>query len=273
MQAAEMTEKCCFLFLVTLTFDLWPWSVDLQTCPNKGPNTSSMWMCPISIQRFPRYLPKTPFFVCGDLGLWPLTLTFKLVGAWDQIRLPCEFGANPFSGSWDITDIFYLFHKFHENPPITFWLILLTNKQTNSSKNSTPPNVVEIMVGMTVNKRWQKIPHTSCCRDAKWHLLTKIKGNIADIFGQLWTWVQWGFGRLFRRRQLRPGQRQREDHQDLNNIINSHHYWRTSYCFTGAQQQQNEEMPGLSQISSVIPRDICRKRRFLSLVTLTFDLW
>jgi len=28
-----------------------------------------------------------------------LTLTFKQVPARDQTRLPCEFGANPFSGS------------------------------------------------------------------------------------------------------------------------------------------------------------------------------
>jgi len=34
---------------------------------------------------------------------WPLTLTFKLVRARDQICLPCEFGANPFSGSQDIS--------------------------------------------------------------------------------------------------------------------------------------------------------------------------
>ena len=33
---------------------------------------------------------------------WPLTLTLKLVRARDQTRLPCEFGGNPFSGSWDI---------------------------------------------------------------------------------------------------------------------------------------------------------------------------
>ena len=32
----------------------------------------------------------------------PLTLTFKLVRARDQTRLPCEFGANPLSGSRDI---------------------------------------------------------------------------------------------------------------------------------------------------------------------------
>ena len=33
---------------------------------------------------------------------WPLTLAFKLVRASDQTCLPCEFGANPFSGSRDI---------------------------------------------------------------------------------------------------------------------------------------------------------------------------
>jgi len=30
---------------------------------------------------------------------WPLTLIFKLVWARDQTRLPCQFGANPFSDS------------------------------------------------------------------------------------------------------------------------------------------------------------------------------
>jgi len=38
-------------------------------------------------------------FVPRDLDLWPLILTFKLLRAKDQTRLPCEFGANPFSGS------------------------------------------------------------------------------------------------------------------------------------------------------------------------------
>ena len=33
---------------------------------------------------------------------WSLTLTFQLVRARDQTRLPCELCANPFSRSWDI---------------------------------------------------------------------------------------------------------------------------------------------------------------------------
>jgi len=32
-----------------------------------------------------------------------LTLIYKLVRARAQTRLPCEFGANPFSGSGDIS--------------------------------------------------------------------------------------------------------------------------------------------------------------------------
>jgi len=44
-----------------------------------------------------------PFVVPGDLDLWPLTLTFKLLRARDQTRLPCEFGENLFSGSRDIS--------------------------------------------------------------------------------------------------------------------------------------------------------------------------
>ena len=37
---------------------------------------------------------KMPFFVPGDLDLDIQTLRAR-----DQTRLPCEFGANPFSGS------------------------------------------------------------------------------------------------------------------------------------------------------------------------------
>jgi len=46
--------------------------------------------------------PKNAVFIPGDLAR-PLTLTFKLIRARDQTRLPCEFGANPFSGSRDIS--------------------------------------------------------------------------------------------------------------------------------------------------------------------------
>jgi len=42
------------------------------------------------------------FFIFCPLWPWPLTLTFKLVWVRDQARLPCEFGANPFSCSGDI---------------------------------------------------------------------------------------------------------------------------------------------------------------------------
>jgi len=34
---------------------------------------------------------------------WPWPLTFKLVWARDQTGLPCEFSANLFSSSWDIS--------------------------------------------------------------------------------------------------------------------------------------------------------------------------
>jgi len=44
-------------------------------------------------QQFSRFCPWWP---------WPSTLTFKIVRARDQARLPCEFGANPVSGSRDI---------------------------------------------------------------------------------------------------------------------------------------------------------------------------
>jgi len=38
-----------------------------------------------------------------DESLSLVTLILKLVGARDQTRLPCEFGANPFSGYRDIS--------------------------------------------------------------------------------------------------------------------------------------------------------------------------
>jgi len=48
MQETERAEKCRFLSLVTLIFDL-------QTSPSKGPNTSSMWIWRKSVQLFQRY--------------------------------------------------------------------------------------------------------------------------------------------------------------------------------------------------------------------------
>ena len=49
-QSTERAKKCRFLSLVTFTFDL-----DIQTCPSKGPNMSSMWIWSKSVQQFPRY--------------------------------------------------------------------------------------------------------------------------------------------------------------------------------------------------------------------------
>jgi len=66
-------------------------------------------------------------FVPGDLDLWLLTLTFKVVAAKDQTDLPCEFGTNPFSGSRHpllntspknrtrFTDFVHLAHKWSPN--------------------------------------------------------------------------------------------------------------------------------------------------------------
>jgi len=65
------------------------------------------------------WLSSFSLFVSGDLDLWPLTLTFKIFRASDQTRLPCEFGANPFSGSRDIwvTNKKRKFlHKFRMSP-------------------------------------------------------------------------------------------------------------------------------------------------------------
>jgi len=43
------------------------------------------------------------FFVPRDLDLLASTLPFRLIQAKDQTRLPCEFVANPFSSSRDIS--------------------------------------------------------------------------------------------------------------------------------------------------------------------------
>jgi len=92
--------------LLTLTFDL-------ETHLSEGPNTSSLWIWRKSVEQLPRYLIQKPpsaadrlssfsFFVPGDLDLWPLTMTFKLIRGRDHTRHHCEFGANPFIGSRDI---------------------------------------------------------------------------------------------------------------------------------------------------------------------------
>jgi len=56
---------------------------------------------------------------------WPLTVTFKLVQARDQTRLPCEFGANLFNHSRDIwvtnkknpeLNMFFSKHTPHASP-------------------------------------------------------------------------------------------------------------------------------------------------------------
>jgi len=50
-----------------------------------APLSATTWMCCECTARF---------FVPGNLELWPLTLTFKLIRAEDQTRFLCEFGAN-----------------------------------------------------------------------------------------------------------------------------------------------------------------------------------
>jgi len=57
----------------------------------------------ICSQRVTMHFQRGRKFVPGDLDLRPLTLTFKLVRARDQTCLLCEFGANQFSGSPDIS--------------------------------------------------------------------------------------------------------------------------------------------------------------------------
>jgi len=58
-------QKILFLSLVTLTFDL-------QTRPSEGPNMCPVWIWCRSVQQFPRYRLKTPFFcvVILTFDLW-----------------------------------------------------------------------------------------------------------------------------------------------------------------------------------------------------------
>jgi len=87
--------------------------LDLPTHPSEGPNMSSIRIYCKSVQRFPRYLPKTPHF----FSVVALTLIFKLIRARDPTRLLCEFGTNPFSGSRDIS---YTKQKSHSMKNRTF---------------------------------------------------------------------------------------------------------------------------------------------------------
>jgi len=66
----------------------------------------------------------------------------------------------------------YLFPKFHETPPITFWVILLTDRQTNGGQNSTSPHVAE------GNKRRLQ---TAGLLD----IYFKFRMNLRDSFGLL----------------------------------------------------------------------------------------
>jgi len=64
-----------------------------------------------------------------------MTLTFKLVRSSDQTRLPCEFGANPFSGFRD-----RLFHTQTKTP------------QTDGAKNGTFRSVLRAVTRiLTIN--------------------------------------------------------------------------------------------------------------------------
>ena len=78
----------------------WPWPSNSSERGTK----SFVWIWRKSVQWSPTYPPKTPF--CPRWP-WPLTLTltltFKLILVRDRTRLPCEFGANPFSGLRDIS--------------------------------------------------------------------------------------------------------------------------------------------------------------------------
>ena len=73
--------------------------------PRQRRNGPVCWCTTLCYFQWARY---SAFFL-GDLDLWPLTLTFKLIRARDQTRLLCEFGANPFA----VPEIFHTKTKSH----------------------------------------------------------------------------------------------------------------------------------------------------------------
>ena len=78
----------------------WPW-------PSHSSERLTKHVFRVNLSQISSAIPgisaENPVFVYGDLNHWPLTLTFKLFWARDQTRYSCEFGANPFSGSQDIS--------------------------------------------------------------------------------------------------------------------------------------------------------------------------
>jgi len=73
--------------------------------------------------------------------LWPLTLTFEHFRARHQTRLPCEFGANPFSCSQDIARYWSRLMQ-HDSTVLCFlwwpWPLTLTLKLVWSRVQTRP---------------------------------------------------------------------------------------------------------------------------------------
>jgi len=100
-------------FFVPGDRDLWPLSLTFKHVPARDANPFSrsrdIWVTNKQKTNKKTKLitdsaKNKTLLVCGnnnngDLDLWPLTLAFKLIRARDQTCLPCELGANPFSGS------------------------------------------------------------------------------------------------------------------------------------------------------------------------------
>jgi len=98
-------------------------------------------------------------FVPGDLDPWPLTLTFKLVQARDQTRLPCEFGTNPFSGSRDIFSY--------------------TNKKvTDSTKNRT---LHSSLCAVKIGQYYKKLQVRISCLLFLWNTVQQYMSKINQI--------------------------------------------------------------------------------------------
>jgi len=120
LAATERSVRCCLTFAAsTLQCVMqenrpfrccWGWwectarfvpgDPDIHSHLSEGPDTSCVNLSQIR-SAAPEISTETPVF--SPWWPWPLTLTFKLIWARDQTRLPYKFGTNPFSSSPDIS--------------------------------------------------------------------------------------------------------------------------------------------------------------------------
>jgi len=123
---------------------------------------SSDGMVPSAVRRYLQRARYNAFSMGRKSVPVTLTLTFKLIRARDQTLLPCDFGANPFSGSGDIS---------HTN-----------KKLTNSAKNRTFRSSLRAVIIWAV-MQWNivlfaiKVSHVDCLTYALYIRFDVSKGK------------------------------------------------------------------------------------------------